>query len=339
MTPTRSQATIHQFVAGGVDAVLGDPQAEHDADRDDHRQRLRARSHRCSWPCRPFRWPASSRCPLIRTPPCRRYDGWCPGRMVLGSRLLPVDGSGHRRDRDVTVASCARGGATAHDRCRNTQPRPTRGETNVHHTNGRASPALRPPPSWPSRQRSSPTPATIDPQPRSAAHRPRRAARSRPTRPARRPARSSADVVTNGVHVPAPSQPVEGFSGIVDGRRPGEYLAMPDNGFGDKANSVDFLIRAYYITPDFKTATRRNAASVAVGDFISFRDPDGVIGFPIVNEATRRTPADRRRHRPGVDPARPARRPLDRRRVRAVDPALRRTTGVCSSRRSRCPTD
>ena len=28
---------------------------------------------------------------------------------------------------------------------------------------------------------------------------------------------------------------------------------MPDNGFGNKANSFDFLIRAYYIRPDFKT--------------------------------------------------------------------------------------
>ena len=29
---------------------------------------------------------------------------------------------------------------------------------------------------------------------------------------------------------------------------------MPDNGFGGKANSVDFLIRAYYLRPHFKTA-------------------------------------------------------------------------------------
>ncbi len=94
------------------------------------------------------------------------------------------------------------------------------------------------------------------------------------------------NVVTNGVQFPLPSQPVEGFSGIVDGRCPGEFLAMPDNGFGNKANSADFLIRAYYIKPDFKT-DRGGSGSVAVGDFISFRDPWGVIGFPITNEATR----------------------------------------------------
>jgi hypothetical protein len=93
--------------------------------------------------------------------------------------------------------------------------------------------------------------------------------------------------VVNGITFPLPSQPVEGFSAIVDGRRHGEYLAMPDNGFGGKATSRDFLIRAYYITPDFKTA-RGGSGGVGVGldDFIQFSDPNSVIGFPIVNEGT-----------------------------------------------------
>ena len=38
------------------------------------------------------------------------------------------------------------------------------------------------------------------------------------------------------------------------GASPGEYLAMADNGFGNKANSFDFLLRAYFVRPDFKTA-------------------------------------------------------------------------------------
>jgi hypothetical protein len=92
--------------------------------------------------------------------------------------------------------------------------------------------------------------------------------------------------VVNGVTFPLPSQPVEGISSIVDGRHRGEYLAMPDNGFGAKANSRDFLIRAYYIRPHFKTA-HGGRGTVDVGDFLSFRDPDNVIGFPIVNEGTR----------------------------------------------------
>jgi hypothetical protein len=29
---------------------------------------------------------------------------------------------------------------------------------------------------------------------------------------------------------------------------------MPDNGYGTKANSADYLLRVYHVTPDFKTA-------------------------------------------------------------------------------------
>jgi hypothetical protein len=91
--------------------------------------------------------------------------------------------------------------------------------------------------------------------------------------------------VVNGITFPLPSQPVEGFSSIVDGRQPGEYLAMPDNGYGGKATSKDFLIRAYYIRPDFKTA-KGGTGSVTVGDFIQFSDPEHLIGFTLVNDTT-----------------------------------------------------
>ena len=91
----------------------------------------------------------------------------------------------------------------------------------------------------------------------------------------------------NGVTFPLPSQPVEGFSAVIDGHRPGWYVAMADNGFGNKMNSRDFLIRAYRVRPEFKTADGGTGA-VRVGSFISFRDPRGLIGFPIVNEDTTR---------------------------------------------------
>ena len=89
--------------------------------------------------------------------------------------------------------------------------------------------------------------------------------------------------VPNGFSFPLPSQPVQGFSSVIDGRHPGEYLAMPDNGFGAKNNSRDFLIRAYYIRPHFKTA-EGGSGSVSVGDYISFRDPNHKFGYQIVNE-------------------------------------------------------
>jgi hypothetical protein len=89
----------------------------------------------------------------------------------------------------------------------------------------------------------------------------------------------------NGITFPRPSQPVIGFSAIVEGRRPGEYLAMPDNGFGGKANSRDFLIRAYYITPEFETA-KGGSGDVVVGEYVEFSDPHDLLDFPIVNEGT-----------------------------------------------------
>lgn len=91
----------------------------------------------------------------------------------------------------------------------------------------------------------------------------------------------------NGIAIPWPSQVVQGFSALGRGREPDEYLAMPDNGFGGKAPSKDFLLRAYYFKIDFKTA-QGGTGDVEVRDFISFRDPDHKIGFPIVNEDTAR---------------------------------------------------
>jgi hypothetical protein len=89
----------------------------------------------------------------------------------------------------------------------------------------------------------------------------------------------------NGISFPLPSQPVEGFSGIVEGRQDGEVLAMADNGFGTKANSPDFHIRAYYLQPDFETADGGSGA-VAVAGYIEFTDPDDHLPFPIRYEGT-----------------------------------------------------
>jgi glycerophosphoryl diester phosphodiesterase len=78
--------------------------------------------------------------------------------------------------------------------------------------------------------------------------------------------------LVNGILFPRPSQPVIGFSAIVAGPSDGTYVAMPDNGFGAKTNSADFLIRAYEIRPKFKTA-KGGSGDVEVGSYIQFRDP------------------------------------------------------------------
>ncbi|CAA9576251.1 MAG: Glycerophosphoryl diester phosphodiesterase [uncultured Thermomicrobiales bacterium] len=87
---------------------------------------------------------------------------------------------------------------------------------------------------------------------------------------------------TNGRKPPFQGQPVQGFSAVLDAGG-GAYWAMPDNGFGAKANSGDFLLRVYKIRPDFKTASGGSGA-VAVESFIGLRDPDKRIPFKLTND-------------------------------------------------------
>src|SRR5215471_3573777 len=75
-------------------------------------------------------------------------------------------------------------------------------------------------------------------------------------------------------------QPVQGFSAVLRAQD-GSYLAMPDNGFGAKANSADFLLSVYQITPDFATRSR-GTGTIGVTLHFNLRDPDHKVGFPIV---------------------------------------------------------
>nr|MDT0660746.1 esterase-like activity of phytase family protein [Micromonospora sp. DSM 115978] len=94
-----------------------------------------------------------------------------------------------------------------------------------------------------------------------------------------------APTTVNGITSPFPGQPIPGFSAVIPARagdRSGNrLLAMPDNGFGAKTNSADFLLRAYEIEPRYRSH------GVAVRGHLSFRDPDHRVPFPIVNGDTR----------------------------------------------------
>src|SRR5687768_12145269 len=57
----------------------------------------------------------------------------------------------------------------------------------------------------------------------------------------------------NGRTPPFPGQPVQGVSAIIEAEG-GTYWALPDNGFGAKDNSADFLLRVYRVGLDFETA-------------------------------------------------------------------------------------
>jgi hypothetical protein len=96
--------------------------------------------------------------------------------------------------------------------------------------------------------------------------------------------------VINGITTPFGSQPVQGFSAILPAE-PGSFWVMEDNGYGAKANSADFLLRVYHLTPDFETA-KGGSGSVHVGDFIQLRDPDGKIPFALTRADRLLTGAD-----------------------------------------------
>ncbi len=94
----------------------------------------------------------------------------------------------------------------------------------------------------------------------------------------------------NGVTPPFRGQPIPGFSAILDAGD-GDFLAMPDNGFGSKANSSDFLLRVYRIRPDFRTVAG-GTGGVDVLGFVQLRDPDGRIPFPLTRPDRLLTGAD-----------------------------------------------
>jgi hypothetical protein len=83
----------------------------------------------------------------------------------------------------------------------------------------------------------------------------------------------------NGVTPPFPGQPIPGFSAVLADRGD-TYWGMPDNGFGAKTNSGDFLLRISRIRPDFETA-RGGAGTVSVLGFVQLRDPDRRIPFAL----------------------------------------------------------
>jgi hypothetical protein len=92
-------------------------------------------------------------------------------------------------------------------------------------------------------------------------------------------------VNTDPAPAPGSTQPVGGFSALIGAGEKFTYWAMPDNGFGTKANSRSFLLRLYKVHADFKT-TAGGGGAVQILDSITLRDPDHKIPFAIVNQGT-----------------------------------------------------
>jgi hypothetical protein len=91
---------------------------------------------------------------------------------------------------------------------------------------------------------------------------------------------------TDPAPAPGSTQPVGGFSALLDFPGRNLFLAMPDNGFGNKANSRSFLLRVYLVRTDFETA-RGGDGEVEILGWITLRDPARRLPFQIVNDDTR----------------------------------------------------
>ncbi|MGW0806429.1 esterase-like activity of phytase family protein [Nonomuraea sp. NPDC002799] len=89
----------------------------------------------------------------------------------------------------------------------------------------------------------------------------------------------------NGLTPPFPGQPVQGFSGIVR-RHDGTFDVLSDNGFGNKANSADFLLRVHRIKPDF------DGKAVDVRGGFNLTDPRGLVPFALTRQDRTLTGAD-----------------------------------------------
>ncbi|MFE6996192.1 esterase-like activity of phytase family protein [Microbacterium sp. NPDC057659] len=89
----------------------------------------------------------------------------------------------------------------------------------------------------------------------------------------------------NGRQGPWNGQVIPGFSAVID-NGDGTFWAQPDNGFGAKGNSADFLLRSYLVRPDWQTATG-GSGEIKVERFISYNDRNGLLDFPIVNDGTK----------------------------------------------------
>lgn len=99
----------------------------------------------------------------------------------------------------------------------------------------------------------------------------------------------------NGVTPPFPGQPIPGFSGILD-LPGGRLLGLPDNGFGSKLNSADYLLQLNVVRPNWKTSQPatgpQNGGAASVERTIRLSDPWKRAGLTLTRDDRQLTGAD-----------------------------------------------
>src|SRR5687767_6035379 len=79
---------------------------------------------------------------------------------------------------------------------------------------------------------------------------------------------------SNGITPPFADQPVQGFSGIVR-NGDGTFEVLSDNGYGNKANSGDFVLRIHRVGPNYGNHT------VDVLGGVNLTDPNNFVPFAL----------------------------------------------------------
>lgn len=77
---------------------------------------------------------------------------------------------------------------------------------------------------------------------------------------------------------PYEDQPIPGWSGLLD-NGDGTYLALPDNGYGAKSNSADFVLGFFTVTPSFKRAGDGTSTPgpIEINSFVPFNDASAIL--------------------------------------------------------------
>ena len=100
---------------------------------------------------------------------------------------------------------------------------------------------------------------------------------------------SGKEISANGRTGPFAGQPVQGFSAVQFFDKD-SFWFMPDNGYGAKGNSSDFLLRVYHVDPNFRGSEKGDGSVKVFDQFIQLADPDQKIPFKIVNDGTKDRP-------------------------------------------------
>ncbi len=82
------------------------------------------------------------------------------------------------------------------------------------------------------------------------------------------------------------TQPVQGFSSIRWSREPDRIFALSDNGFGNRANSSDYLLRIYRLTIDRGDSANSRTANIEFEGFVQLNDQNRMVPFRIIHETS-----------------------------------------------------